>query len=595
MSTAAVSPPNLSHEREAGILWRLRWRLVRTSLVHSYQTARLRVLLVVVLSTVFWAGLFVLFFEGFRFLIIHVGGPGGAYHAETVRLVFHVFFASLNVMLVFSSGIIFYGALFRSEETAFLLSTPVRAGRIVLHKFQDAVFFSSWGFFLLGSPMLLAYGIVTNAPWTYYALMLPLMATFVYIPCCVGALACLGIVRWLPKVRKLVVGLLSAAVIGISLYAIWQTVRGSGFEVFGSKWFQETLERFRFTRGQWLPSTWLAAALLEAGRRGSLATIEAPWSESLKYLSVLTSNAMLLHLLVVSTGARLLLPCYSLARGHGGRRFRQREALIDRLLAAMTRPIHRPMSLLLVKDLRLFRRDPVQWSQFLIFFGLLALYFMNLDRFDNDSRDVSYRAWINIVSFLNLAVVGLILSTFTTRFIYPMLSLEGSRFWILGLVPVQRDVIVWSKFVFAAVGSWIPSAILILISDLMLRVEAIVVLLHQLTCILLCLGLASISVGLGAAMPNVREQSPAKVAAGFGGTLSLVLSASFILVIVSLTALPCHFYTIAIDSGFGVGWIGRYSIETWMLVGVAVAILLTTLATYVPMRVGLREFRRLEA
>ena len=32
----------------------------------------------------------------------------------------------------------------------------------------------------------------------------------------------------------------------------------------------------------------------------------------------------------------------------------------------------RDMRLLLVKDFRLFRRDPIQWSQFLIFFGLLG-------------------------------------------------------------------------------------------------------------------------------------------------------------------------------------------------------------------------------
>ena len=49
------------------------------------------------------------------------------------------------------------------------------------------------------------------------------------------------------------------------------------------------------------------------------------------------------------------------------------------------------------------------------------------------SYDVNYTAWVNMISFLNLAVVGLILSTFTTRFIFPMLSLEGRRFWILSI------------------------------------------------------------------------------------------------------------------------------------------------------------------
>ena len=74
-----------------------------------------------------------------------------------------------------------------------------------------------------------------------------------------------------------------------------------------------------------------------------------------------------------------------------------------------------------------------------------------------------------MVSFLNLAVVGLILSTFTTRFIYPMISLEGHCFWILGLLPIERDTILWSKFWFASLGSWIPCSLLVLLSDMMLQ------------------------------------------------------------------------------------------------------------------------------
>jgi hypothetical protein len=77
-----------------------------------------------------------------------------------------------------------------------------------------------------------------------------------------------------------------------------------------------------------------------------------------------------------------------------------------------------------------------------------------------------------MISFLNLAVVGLILSTFTTRFIFPMLSLEGRRFWILSMLPVKRDSILWGKFVFAAAGSSIPCCLLILLSDAMLQISS---------------------------------------------------------------------------------------------------------------------------
>ena len=182
-----------------------------------------------------------------------------------------------------------------------------------------------------------------------------------------------------------------------------------------------------------------------------------------------------------------------------------RQAWIDRAAGLLMLPLGRKLRFLIIKDLRLFRRDPVQWSQFLIFFGLLALYFLNTRRL---TYDVNYAAWVNMISFLNLAVVGLILSTFTTRFIFPMISLEGRRFWILGRLPVGRDTILWSKFLFAALGSLMPCMTLIVLSDIMLGVSQLVIWVHMLACALLCSGLSGIAVGLGARMPNLREDSP---------------------------------------------------------------------------------------
>jgi ABC-2 type transport system permease protein len=254
----------------------------------------------------------------------------------------------------------------------------------------------------------------------------------------------------------------------------------------------------------------------------------------------------------------------------------------------------RQTRLLIMKDLRLFRRDPVQWSQFLIFFGLLLLYFANVDRFREHKGDINVMTWVNIVSFLNLAVVGLILSTFTTRFIYPLISLEGRRFWILSLLPVDRDTILWGKFLFAACGSWLPCAALVGISDVMLDVSLMVVAVHQLICLLLCMGLAGMAVGFGAMMPNFREQSPSKIAAGFGGTLNLVLSALYIMAVVLMTALPCHFYLLAGKTELPPKLLQPEYLRFWLLLGIFASIVLAAVVTILPLRGGLKSFRRLE-
>jgi ABC-2 type transport system permease protein len=108
------------------------------------------------------------------------------------------------------------------------------------------------------------------------------------------------------------------------------------------------------------------------------------------------------------------------------------------------------------------------------------------------------------------------------------------------------------------------------------------------------LGLASIAVGLGATMPNFRETSPSKIAAGFGGTLNLVLSALYIIVIVVLTALPCHFYLIADNALWRDSFLNPSFLRLWLWGGTGTAVLVGIAATVLPLRWGLVSFRQME-
>ena len=372
--------------------------------------------------------------------------------AQTVQAIYNVFFASLMLMLILSSAIILYGGLYCSAEAEFLLTTPVRPERIVLHKFQEAIVFSSWGFLLLGSPMLVAYGLQVDAPWYYFALLLPFMAAFVYIPGGLGAILCMLFVHHLARMRR-------------QLFA-GRARRGRGglAPVVGWSLLGET------------EGNLLTAALVSGNARPAAVQRAPAAAQLVAQLGLARSGPQrrrpagqcaLGRKPAVSVAADLQRAVFAGAgRGVGGpdlshqlqrAAHRACPAAAPARISGSTRPVMRfaplltpQMRLLIVKDLRLFRRDPVQWSQFIIFFGLLALYFANIRRF---SYDVNYTAWVNMISFLNLAVVGLILSTFTTRFIFPMLSLEGRRFWILSMLPVRRESILWGKFLFAAVGS----------------------------------------------------------------------------------------------------------------------------------------------
>ena len=288
----------------------------------------------------------------------------------------------------------------------------------------------------------------------------------------------------------------------------------------------------------------------------------------------------------------LYRPAYS--RVQGGRHSRKhvRTYYLDHVFHRLFAFLSRPMRLLILKDLRTFLRDPAQWSQFLIFFGLLAFYFLSIRKLGYHVQNAYFRY---LLSFLNLSVTALILSTFTSRFIFPLLSLEGRNFWVLGLLPLKRSEILWGKFAFSAGISLVATEVLILLSDWMLKVGWLMTIMHVAIVAVLCLGLSAISVGLGARMPNLKEDDPSKIAAGFGGTLNLLVSLIFIFVVIACLALPVHLFFAGYESSeiaAGLAQQGRF--RTAMLLAMLVSTTIGLLTTALSLRLGIKAFNKME-
>jgi ABC-2 type transport system permease protein len=160
----------------------------------------LRVATIFILSVMVWACVFAGSWWGLQFLR-QLALPQRLLE-DVIGTLLDLYFLSLAFMLLFSGGIILYGSLFASAESAFLLTTPAAADRIFAYKYQGALAFSSWAFVLLGSPILIAYGLLFQAPWFFYALLPLFFLGFVLLPGSVGAFGCLLIVNAVPRQRK---------------------------------------------------------------------------------------------------------------------------------------------------------------------------------------------------------------------------------------------------------------------------------------------------------------------------------------------------------------------------------------------------------
>ena len=117
----------------------------------------------------------------------------------------------------------------------------------------------------------------------------------------------------------------------------------------------------------------------------------------------------------------------------------------------------------------------------------------------------------------------------------------------------------------------------------MLELPPVTIWHHAVALVTVCFGVSGLSVGLGAIFPNRREQNPAKIVSGFGGTLNLVLSVFFVAVVLVLTVVPY---------GFRLARQGRWGPET--VCALVATVVVGLVAGLVPMELGLRSLRRLE-
>src|SRR5262249_54311742 len=241
-----------------------------------------------------------------------------------------------------------YSSLFSSAESAFLLSSPAREDRIFAYKYQAAVAFSSWAFVLLGSPILIAYGIVVGdgAPWYFYAVLPLYFIGFVLLPRALGALICLVLVNFVPRHRKQIVLLVVVALaVGLAwwIYSWASTIRGLDLS---RDWVNELLGEVSLIRVVFLPAHWIARGLQDA------ALGAAGW---MGYnLCLVWANGLLVYVVTAWAASKLYRRGFNRVVTGGTLRRRYGGAWLDNSLSKILFFLDPQTRLLIVKDFRTF-------------------------------------------------------------------------------------------------------------------------------------------------------------------------------------------------------------------------------------------------
>lgn len=446
------------------------------------------------------------------------------------RLIYVMFFFFF-AMLVVSNATITGIGLFKRRETSWLLSLPLSYRSLVLWKTLEGMVLASWGLILLSAPIVAAIGRLFHATPSFYLCALPALFCLVTMASNLASWLLLALIQWLRREWLKPAAIIAGVVLTVTALRVLpgeQAASSMRNSIDVAANLGQILRHTNLFTHPLLPSSWVSEVVLSAAH--------GAFDVSAFYLLVLLSYAMLSIVITVNMAGRWFYPAWTRSLDASSRTVRPSiEGWKPRLAWPRWLPLDPVMRALMLKDLRTFVREPAQWGQTVLVFGLLFLYTLNLRRIVFDYRDPF---WSLVTSYLNLLVCSLSLSTLTTRFIFPQLSLEGQRIWLLGLSPVPMTRVLRAKLILTIAVTGTLTTTLTLISCHTLEMPLQRTGFFVIAILMLTAGLNGLALGLGTLFPDFREQNPAKVVSGFGGTLCLISSFIYIALCMSAALIP---------------------------------------------------------
>ena len=474
-------------------------------------------------------------------------------------------------LLTMSNLLVSFATIYRAREVAYLVQAPLTVGQFFVGRFFECVWLSSWALLFVGSPILLAYGGHRGVPAAFYLTVLLFFPVFVLVPAALGAIASALLVRLLagrsPRIAL-------AALAAVALAAVYRA-RGALPDFEGVQSMTAVADILGRADHALLPSSWVTRGLLSSAT-GDLGSAGFYWL-------VTAANGLFLAWIALLLTERWFYRGWTALGAADDQRPPSRGGLLGRVDGFLA-PLRPPDRALVAKDIRLFWRDPAQWSQFLIFFGLMTLYVANMRSDGGILADPRFRSWIAV---LNMAASMLVLATLTTRFVFPLISLEGRRFWILGLAPLSLRRLVAQKFLLSVTTCSIFTLGIALLTAWRLDLSAFEFAVTLGGVLAAILALSGLAVGLGALYPNFREDNPSRIISGLGGTLNFILSLAFVGLMVAVQAFLVGWQRVTQGGGDGPDRLP-------MLIAVGIALTATLLTTWLPIRLGLRNLQRID-
>jgi ABC-2 type transport system permease protein len=478
------------------------------------------------LGVLFLTGLYFLFLKALTFFN-SMQLVGEALAEKLLSLIF----LTLLGMVFFSNVVYTLSTTYLSEDLQLLNSLPVSRGEILLLKFSETFWDSSWMPALLFLPLFAAYGRAYQADFFFYEVAFIILVLFLLIPAAMGFLFTAALMWFFPARRVRDLFLLTGM---LAVGTVLLILRLSGLDPLLQHPDQlngwvDYMSALRAPAAPYLPSAWASEAVL-----GVLFGKFEPFYSGISKILFL---GMPFCLFAFAVSRQIFFKGWCHAQesqgaapsknyGGGGR--------LEKVLFFLSPPLRA----LLIKDFKLFIRDSSQWAQLILLLSLIAVYLVNYRKLPLDI----YKDLKNLLFFLSTGFSGFILAAVATRYIFPTVSLEGRAFWVIRSSPLSLSEFLWGKFWIAFVPLFLLSEIIMVFSVFVLQVDQVMAGTAFGTMFLLSLGLSTLGIGLGSIFTYFKVDNAPKISTSLGGYVYIMASVSLIAATLALEATPLKVY-----------------------------------------------------
>ncbi len=532
----------------------------------------LKYVLLGAIGALFWGGIFIISLRVLKYFRgIEEIGDLIAFKLLSMMLV--IIFS----LLIFSSILTTLSKLYLSKDLPLVHSMPVSGYKIFIARWIESTIDSSWMVMLYTFPVFLSYGIVYQSGLFYYINMALTLFPLAMIASGISALLIMLAVMILPasRIRSLFIFL------GLSLFiVIYIAVRVLRPErLVDPEAFVTVLVYLKTLKAPalpYLPSTWAFDSMR--------AMLSNSFADVLFHNGLAWSGAFTMIFALILTADRIYFRGLSRVQTAQGRLFKLH--LSDHL--PLGSYLSGPVRAFAVKEIRTFFRDQTQWSQIFLIGALVLIYIYNFRVLPLEKSPIKTVYLQNFLSFLNMGLVAFVLIAVTARFAYPAVSIEKEAFWLVRSTPIKLKTYLKVKFFIYFFPLLILSEILIIGTNILLKVTPFMMTLSVITVCFMVPGVVSMGIGLGAAYPDFKSENPGQAVTGFGGLVFMMLSAVYVGAVIILEAGPVY-------NLFMAGFHGRaLSLPEWVWIigSFTVAFILSLLVVIVPMKFGERRLSR---